>query len=378
MVGSLEEAKAGRITLRNTLDFMLADYITLQYSLNVNGEIVAESMFACPSIEPHEEVTFDLPDWPEESYEGEVDLVLSYHRLETDFFFDEGDLLGHDQYILDNVVTTEFLETFYSDGVVFDEDVDVDEEALDEAEYTTWDFNWEDTGDDIVIDGELFRYVFSKHRGIFTSIVYDQTTILTRPMEYNVWRAPTDNDRRIRQQWEQLGMDRAQAKVPSVEVEEVEQGLQLTAHVRLAAPSQAPIVTFDAVWTVEKDGRIYCDIQAERFKDLPWLQRILEEGGEKSTNFMHITDILPWLPRFGVRLFLPACFDDFKYHGYGPYESYVDKHQASIKGTFEQSVKEEMYVNYLIPQEHGNRWGVQALRLSAGETGPALCLGSRR
>ena len=41
---------------------------------------------------------------------------------------------------------------------------------------------------------------------------------------------------------------------------------------------------------------------------------------------------LPYLPRLGLRLFLPKQMDRASYFGYGPYESYVDKHRASYKG----------------------------------------------
>lgn len=370
LTGSVEDAKQGKITLKNHLDFTdLAEYIELQYSLNVNGETVAGATFACPSVEPWQEVSIDLPDWPEIDFTGQVDLVVSYHRLEEDFFFAKSDLLGHDQFVLAEVVTTDFLETFFSD-VEAKETVEEEDLAVQALPLV-----WEDLGDRILIDGENFRYIFSKRDGAFASMVYDQTTMLNKPMEYNVWRAPTDNDRRIRQQWEQLGMDVAQTRVLSVEAESVDQGVNIKAHVRLAAPSQAPILTFDVAWLVEHDGRVFCQIDAERFTDLPWLKRQAEEkkdGG--ALDFMRISDALPWLPRFGLRLFVPKEFDEFKYHGYGPYESYVDKRQATIKGTFEQSVRTDMYVNYLKPQEHGSRYGVQALRLSVPEVGPSICV----
>lgn len=41
-----------------------------------------------------------------------------------------------------------------------------------------------------------------------------------------------------------------------------------------------------------------------------------------------------FLPRFGIRLFLPRSFTQVRYYGYGPYESYADKRQASYMGRF--------------------------------------------
>ena len=43
------------------------------------------------------------------------------------------------------------------------------------------------------------------------------------------------------------------------------------------------------------------------------------------------------------------------YYGYGPEESYVDKHRASRMGLFETTSKDN-FENYLKPQETGSHW----------------------
>ena len=41
--------------------------------------------------------------------------------------------------------------------------------------------------------------------GVFDSLTNGQISYLERPMEWNIWRAPTDNDRNIRREWERAG-----------------------------------------------------------------------------------------------------------------------------------------------------------------------------
>ncbi len=57
----------------------------------------------------------------------------------------------------------------------------------------------------MTVTGDSFRYVFSKTEGVFTSMVKNNVNIMTRPMTWNVWRAPTDNDQFVRKEWEQAG-----------------------------------------------------------------------------------------------------------------------------------------------------------------------------
>ena len=54
-----------------------------------------------------------------------------------------------------------------------------------------------------------------------------------------------------------------------------------------------------------------------------------------------------------------------RYFGYGPYESYKDKHRASVKHLYDDTV-DGMFEDYIRPQENGNRWNCDYVRL----TGP--------
>ena len=65
-----------------------------------------------------------------------------------------------------------------------------------------------------------------------------------------------------------------------------------------------------------------------------------------------------FLPRFGIRLVLPEQYSEVKYFGYGPDESYIDKHHACYKSLFMTSV-DEMFENYLKPQENGAHYDTE-------------------
>ena len=55
------------------------------------------------------------------------------------------------------------------------------------------------------------------------------------------------------------------------------------------------------------------------------------------------------------RLFLPPDVREFIYFGYGPLESYADKHRASFRHLYSSDV-EHSHEDYTKPQENGSHY----------------------
>ncbi len=190
---------------------------------------------------------------------------------------------------------------------------------------------------DISLRGENFRYVFSKRTGCFRILNYDQLHLLQQPMEMNIWRAPTDNDMYLKKAWKRFGYDRAIPRVYDVQVEAGDE-ITITARFSIGAISLPNIATGVAAWRVHMNGRIDGSIQVAQ-----------REGS-------------PALPRFGLRLRLPREVGHVTYFGFGPYESYKDKHRAGVKHLYENTV-DGMHEDYIRPQENGSRWNCDYVRL---------------
>jgi len=73
------------------------------------------------------------------------------------------------------------------------------------------------------------------------------------------------------------------------------------------------------------------------------------------------------LPRFGFELKIPKGKSSFKYFGMGPLENYSDMKNHATMGLYESNAAEE-YVNYVMPQEHGNHTGTKYLEIAKGLT----------
>lgn len=196
---------------------------------------------------------------------------------------------------------------------------------------------------DIIISGGNFRYVYNKHHAVFNEMVFENRTILTKPMEYNIWRAPTDNDSNIAREWKKASFDRTVTRAYETQVSENDKEIVIKSILSISAVHIQRILDIEAQWTVSADGIVKVKLDVKRDPEFPGL------------------------PRFGLRVFLPNEVEQVEYFGYGPNESYMDKRRSSWLSRFDSTVS-ALHENYLKPQENGSHFGCRYALLSDGET----------
>ncbi len=313
-------SKPGEFILHNYLDFTdAAECLSVSYEVAQDGETLYSGNLELSSLPPHGETTVAIEGLPED---GTCTLTFFYGAKEGSWFcqaeFGEpGYPLGFDQLILNE-------EPFFIDPPA-------------EGEVAV-----EDGQRFLVVAGETFRYVFDRWKGLFSEMCFGNRTILSRPMEWNLYRAPTDNDQYLNHRWKGVGYDRPTVRVYETETGKGQNGgAVITCRLGIASIYSAKFLDVDAVWNIDAHGRVDCALHCRR-----------------DTRF-------PWLPRFGLRLFLPREYNSVEYFGYGPYESYLDKHRASRLGVYAQTVS-SMFENYLKPQENSSHVGCRYATLTDG------------
>lgn len=322
--GDLEK---GEFLFRNILDFTnTADLLTVKYQVVQDGTVVSEGEISDPdvlNIPPHTESIVSLGTSLPADGTVTVDftLVQSVDLPLTK----KGHILGTDQVIVSesaqNACLTRILSSDAKQGDVL----------------------YRETDREIIVTGSHFRYVCSKETGLFTSMVYDNRTLLEKPMEYNIWRAPTDNDRNVRYEWQAAGYDRILPRAYTASVTKTDGSVVIRLTAALTALVTQPMVRMNVTWTISPDGALMADIDAVS------------------------AEHMPYLPRFGLRLFLPEAMNRVEYFGYGPEESYIDKHRASHLGRFE-TCTDCLHENYLKPQENGSHWNCRYVKIGCGCT----------
>ena len=197
----------------------------------------------------------------------------------------------------------------------------------------------------IVIANPHFRYQYNKQHARFDQMTAGGFPLLDKPLAFNIWRAPTDNDRNIRLQWSEFGYDRIIPRGYETTVEMQDDACVLTTRFSIGATFLSNLVEGTVQWTIASSGALTVSVKAD------------------------VRENMAFLPRFGLRLFLPASMNNVQYFGFGPYESYIDKRQASSKHLYSTSVK-AMHENYLKPQENGSHWDCSFVQVA----GPAARL----
>jgi beta-galactosidase len=72
---------------------------------------------------------------------------------------------------------------------------------------------------------------------------------------------------------------------------------------------------------------------------------------------------LPPLPRMGMQMQIPESWDQVRYYGKGPHETYWDRNQGAKIGVYQQDLS-SFGTDYVRPQEHGNHSDIRWIRFS--------------
>ena len=304
-----------KITLKNTLDFTNgADYLVLKITPYRKGYAGQSFHMDMPPIPPGETATIDMPK--------DCDSVLLEYILKNDIpLVHAGTSMGYD--MIEITIPTAAAEKKYGK------------------------LSLEDRECDIKITGDDFSYTYCKLTGAFSRLESRGKACIESGMMWNIWRAPTDNDKFIRYDWERYHYNHMYARCKETKAECVTEGSMqkcvIHSKITISSMSMPWILMLDANWSIYGNSVICLDLHAEKNREVPFL------------------------PRFGIRMFLDRTFENIRYFGFGPYESYEDKCEASYRGMFEAHIT-QLHEDYVRPQENGSHKGCVFAQVSSGET----------
>ncbi len=307
------DLQTGKIKVTNLYDFIGLNHLILHWKLEKDGETIGSGELDNPAVAPHESRIVALPYSMPNKPDGRYFLKVSYTLAGDTEWAEKGYEMGFEQFELPV-------------GKV--EKVSVTKDGMPSIAV-------EKTEKEIIITGSDFKYVFNRYYGAFTQLEYNGVQMINAMPRFNVWRAPTDNDRKVRLIWESEGYDRMNTHTYSVStVSEDDKHISISSEFSLGGYIKKPIIHATAVWTVYGSGDILLKTDAR------------------------IKENLPFLPRFGLQLSMPKGNELVEYFGYGPQESYIDKRRAVWKSRFDSTV-DGMHENYIMPQENGSHYATE-------------------
>ena len=83
----------------------------------------------------------------------------------------------------------------------------------------------------------------------------------------------------------------------------------------------------------------------------------------------------PVMPKFGMRMRLPADYTQIRYYGRGPWENYPDRKRSAFLGVYEMPLS-DYETEYIHPQDNGNRCDIRWFEIATQTSalGPRLCI----
>ena len=295
----------GVLTVTSRRLFRSLDDLSLSYTVERCGKVIASGTVGALDIAPESSREYTLFDIP--VFDAVTTLNVSVVQNTATAWAPIGYEVGSAQFILSDELTYGVGKV---GGAVLTETKDA---------YT-------------VTVGETV-YTVSRESGLVCSIVDHGKALITEPVTPTLWRAPTDNDRRIRRDWEAQLLDRLTTRLYDLSAATEKDGsVRITATVSMGAASAAPAVrmTLTYTFTADRGLSVVCDAR--------------------------VAEAITYLPRFGFRFRMPEGAEDIRYFGYGPMEAYEDKRLAARLGFFRTTATEN-FEPYVRPQENSAHVG---------------------
>lgn len=199
------------------------------------------------------------------------------------------------------------------------------------------------------IKGPDFSLCFSRSTGGLTSWTVNGHQLLDPDSKTGValspgfWRPPTDNDTMsgTLDERRRYGLDDMRVQLRNMHISRVDNThLKIATEAWLAPPVLAWGFLATTTYTIAGDGSLTVSVQ-------------LKPKGSMPKD----------LPRMGLDLRLVDEFDNAKWFGLGPGETYADKKRSQKLGVYKGTTA-QLHTPYEVPQEGGNRMETRWVQLS--------------
>jgi beta-galactosidase len=173
--------------------------------------------------------------------------------------------------------------------------------------------------------------------GALSSWIVDGQEILKAPLEPYFWKPENDNQHAAHfaervAVWQDAAQKR---KMKSLRTEAGGTCVKVIAEMQL--PVGADLIL---TYSINDDGKIMVDMDYK----------------PKANN-------IPLIPKFGMRMRVPADFNAITYYGRGPWENYPDRKQSAFIGYYKMPLS-EFETEYIHPQDNGNRCDVRFFKIA--------------
>ncbi|MCG8526112.1 MAG: DUF4981 domain-containing protein [Opitutales bacterium] len=314
------------LLVTNRYDFIdLADQLTLNWSIQMEGKVLHEGSLPLPSVAPGKTVKISLPQnalAPDSTREVWLDIDLVSKKSTP--YWDRSYALASEQFQLSGSWEPRHLNA---------------------TDSLNWTLN--ELENEIHANAQGHSLIFDKEKGTLSSWNVEGKELIKNGPQPDFWRAPTDNDRGAG-----LGDYSIKTKMQALK------------------PSNMWEDAGDK-WVVEEssteqkngDHQIrFAGSILEGRANVSMLY-VLKESGALEVSYSYATDeVLPMLPRVGTQWVLASEMNTIEWYGRGPLATYADRKFEKM-GVYQSSLLDD-WVEYSQPQENGNKVDVRWFKIT--------------
>ena len=210
-----------------------------------------------------------------------------------------------------------------------------------------------DEGGSYIVKGKGFEIAFDRNSGEMYSWEYKGNELIVEGPCLNLWRAPLNNDgdylprqrRPIVKEWTAAGLDSLKHELVSFRQDASADAVTVIMEKKAKAPGKECHISYVERYTIYPDGRIHL-----------------------KSSIVPVGKVFVTFPRVGYMMTVDGKLENMKWYGYGPEESYIDRHDGVRLGIYEETVSES-FVNYVYPQDNGNKHQCRWMSLSSDKMG---------
>lgn len=203
--------------------------------------------------------------------------------------------------------------------------------------------NLVENDDSYTISGDEFEAKLDKTTGLLSALNYNDQTIISDQIQFNFWRALTDND----------GGWKVDKKL-SVWKNEADHFTLKSLQTNTEEKGSISIVStylFDSTQTTAQIAHVF-----------------YSNGKVEFNVEINIPKDAPNVPRIGLQFEIEKSLSNVEWYGAGPHENYVDRKTSAAMGIYHSTVN-DWITPYVRPQENGNRCDLRWINFANNDHG---------
>ncbi len=325
------ESSPRRVCITNLFDFVSLEQLAFSWKLMVDGRVAQSGSLAVPTLTPRQRVTIEVPfSLPKDSCpELDCRIEVECRLAQATDWAEAGHEVAWEQIPLPQAVMGARRVKVRSAPATG---------AVRVAENAAA----------VMVAGDQFELTFDRRLGTLADWRWRGGPLIESGPRLNLWRPRMDNDgfrgECFDRLWKAGRLHQLQHRVDGCTVDKRKDRVVVEVEARVAPPVLDIGWHCRYRWTIHASGAL--SLSTRGIPEGDW----------------------PHLPRIGLAMGLPRNFDRVQWYGRGPGENYPDTQRAARFGLYSATV-DELFTDYLFPQENGSRGDLKFLSLtdSAGD-----------